>query len=138
MSLINEIRQTPAGYSGTWKEKRKGRYRFSVTVAQRKVFLSSRRLVYTARFRINEKKKEIIFSEMLKESSSGLLAASGFGFKTESYNTLSKARKGVIEEQSRLFGKDYTYCFDFSEIRGKIENIARTNGYLFTYKIFSS
>jgi len=136
MPLIDEIRQTLAGYSGTWKDKRKGRYLFSVTVAERKVFLSTRRLVYTARFRINEKKKEIIFSEMLKESSSGLLAASGFGFKTESYNTLSKARKGIIEEQSRLFGKDYTYCFDFSEIRGKIEKIARTNGYLFTCKIF--
>ncbi|HHB76284.1 MAG TPA: hypothetical protein ENK84_07050 [Desulfobulbus sp.] len=136
MPLIDEIKQTLAGYSGAWKEKRKGRYQFSYTVAERKVFLSTRRLVYTARFRINEKKKEIIFSEMLKESSSGLLAASGFGFKAESYNTLSRARKGIIEEQSRLFGRDYTYCFDFSEIRGKIEKIVRTNGYLFTYKIF--
>ncbi len=136
MPLIDEIKQTLAGYSGTWKEKRKKRYLFSVTVAERKVFLSIRRLVYTAGFRISDKKKEVIFHEMLKETGSGLLAATGFGFKTESYNTLSKARKGIIEEQSRLFGKDYTYRFDYAEIRSKVENVVTTNGYLFRYKIF--
>ncbi len=135
MPLITKIKQNLADYSGTWKEKRKGRYLFYVTIAERKVFLSRRRLVYRAKLRINDKKKEVIFQEMLKETSSGLLPATGYGFKTESYNTLNKERKGVIEEQSRLFGKDYTYRFDFSEIRSKIKGVVKENGYLFTYKL---
>jgi len=135
MPLITKIKQNLADYSGTWKEKRKGPYLFYVTIAERKVFLSRRRLVYKAKLRINDKKKEVIFQDMLKETSSGLLPATGYGFKTESYNTLNKARKGVIEEQSRLFGKDYSYRFDFSEIRRKIKGVVKANGYLFTYKL---
>ena len=44
--------------------------------------------------------------------------STGFGFKKETYNTFGKERTGSIEEQSKLFGKDYSYKFDFGTFRG--------------------
>ncbi len=84
------------------------------------------------------------FSEMLIEAGSGFTAggsydddaiSSGFGFKTESYNTFSGARKGTIEEQSNLFGKKYEYKFNYGEIRSKTEESAKSSGYIFEYQI---
>ncbi len=80
---------------------------------------------------------------MLVEAGSGLSTggdfdsgmSSGFGFKTESYNTFKGGRQGTIEEQSVLFGKDYSYQFDFKECRSMIEDIAGKAGYKFEYQI---
>jgi hypothetical protein len=61
----------------------------------------------------------------------------GFGFKTESYNTLNGPREGSIQEQSNLFGKKYEYLFDWGTVRRNIEEIANKNGYQFKYQITS-
>lgn len=141
MSIIDEFRKIASAVSAGISEKNGG-YSFEVLVAERKAFLSRKRLVYSARFQIDERNKEVIFSEMLKESGWGLSAGSldgetsaGFGFRKESYNTLSGAREGTIEEQSNLFGKKYEYKFDFGAIRRKFEAKAKETGYRFTYKI---
>ena len=80
---------------------------------------------------------------MLIEAGSGLSSGGGFdggmspgfGFKTESYNTMSGAREGNIEEQSNLFGKKFEYNFDYKDIRSKIEQVAKEAGYDFKYQI---
>ncbi len=117
-------------------KKKKGTCRFSFVVAERKVFLSRKRLTYAARYRVNEEKKEVVFSEMLRETSSGLFGGSGSSMSGYSVNTLSGARKGNISEQSRLFGRKYDYSFDFESVRDRFREIAEENGYGFVYKIF--
>jgi hypothetical protein len=139
MDFTNTIRQVLSSYSAVVKEK-KGLYTAEITIADRKAFLSRKKLVYIAKFRIDDSKKQMRFSEMLKETGFGLSGADidrspGFGFKKETYKTGSGPREGTITEQSRLFGKKYRYSFDFATIRTAIEEKAREAGYIFEYKI---
>lgn len=140
--MIEEIKKTVESYAGEWKEK-KNLWEFSATIAERKAFLSKKKLTYSAKMRIDDNEKTLKFSEMLVESGAGLCSsdsfdggvAVGFGFKTESYNTTRGAREGSIEEKSCLFGKKYEYKFDYKEIRSKIEEIAKRVGFKFEYRI---
>lgn len=134
MDLKEEIYDYAKKITASIKEK-KGIYSLSVIIAQRKVFLSTKKLEYQAQFRINEDAKEVIFTERLKESGAGMDA--GAGFKTETYNTFKKPREGSIHEQSELFGKSYTYTFDFHSIRSNIEEITKKYGFNFKYQITS-
>jgi len=61
----------------------------------------------------------------------------GFGFKKESYKTGTGPRGGSIKEQSELFGAQYSYTFDFSQVRASIEKLAIKAGYTFKYQITS-
>ncbi len=136
------IKKALAEYDDDWSEK-KGVYEFKSTIAERKVFLSKKKLTYSAKMRIDDNAKEILFSEMLIEAGSGFSSgggfdgemSTGFGFKTESYNTMSGAREGTIAESSTLFGKTYQYNFDYKEIRAKVEAVAESSGYSFKYQI---
>ncbi len=140
--IIDEIKKALEKYDGKWNEK-KGVWEFSAPIAERKAFLSKKKLTYTAKMRIDEGAKAVKFSEMLIEIGSGLSSgggfddgmSTGFGVKTESYNTLSGARQGTIEEQSNLFGKQYSYQFDYKEARVKAKEIAEKAGYKFEYQI---
>jgi hypothetical protein len=137
--LLDEVRKFVEGIPATLREKR-GVYSVELTVAERKVFLSKKRLTYSARFRIDEEKKELRFTEMLKESSSGVSGGEGgpgFGFKKERYKVGAGPREGSIEEQSELFGAQYSYAFDFSRVRAFIESAAADAGYAFRYQMTS-
>ena len=113
-------------------------------VAERKSFLSKKKLEYSASIKIDDDNKQVSFTEMLKESGSGLSSGGGyddgispgFGFKAGSYKTGPGGISGNIEEQSKLFGKDYTYSFDYANIRNSIKEIAEKNDYSFKYSIF--
>jgi hypothetical protein len=133
--LVDEIEKFVERIPATLKEKR-GVHSVEFTVAERRVFLSKKRLTYSAKFRVDEDKKELRFTEMLKESGSGASAGdSGFGFKKESYKTGAGPRQGSIEEQSKLFGAQYAYTFDFSKVRTFVESEAVKAGYAFRYQI---
>ncbi|MGC8777364.1 MAG: hypothetical protein ACP5Q4_01625 [Candidatus Caldatribacteriaceae bacterium] len=139
MSIKEKIQKFAQELSGVLKE-RKGLYELVIPIAERKAFLSRQKLEYIARFQVNEAEKKIVFTEILKESGAGLSGSDaetspGLSFKKETYNTLSGARGGNIEEQSRLLGKKYDYRFDFQKIRQAIEKIAGENGYGFEYKV---
>lgn len=108
---------------------------FAKTVAERKAFLSRKRLVYRANVRVDEAKREVHLSESLAESGLGLASESGVGFKTETYRTGRGPRDGGIAEQSKLFGKVYAYTFDHGAIRTVIETLARSHGYTVQYHI---
>ncbi len=136
MSLVDELKGLAEDWSATWQEKRGGRYILKKTLAERKVLLAKKKLVYTAAFRLKERKKELIFSERLTETSSGLTGMIGFSSETESWNTMSGARKGTIEQQSTLFGKRYDYTFDYARIREQVQEICQRHGYNFQYRIF--
>jgi hypothetical protein len=139
--LIEDIKTIIAAIPAQLKEK-KGLYSFEFTVAERKAFLSTKKLAYRANFRLDEAKKELLFSELLKESGSGISTGSndispGFGFKTETYKTGAGPRGGTLAEQSALFGKQYSYSFDYSKIRKDIEGLAENAGYNFKYRLTS-
>jgi hypothetical protein len=137
--LIDEIRRLAEGIPAALKEE-KGEYLLEVTVAERKAFLSRKSLIYSVRFRIDEEKKELRFTEMLRETGSGLSTGNvdttpGFGFRKETYKTGAGPREATIEEQSRLFGARYSYTFDFSRVRRAIEAEAMKAGCTFSYQI---
>lgn len=139
--MIEQIKQSLEKYSGTWKEKN-GVWEFNSVIAERKAFLSKKKLTYQAKMRIDSVANKINFSEMLIEAGSGLSSggfddemSSGFGFKAETYNTISGERKGNIEEQSNLLGKKFEYKFDYKEIRSNVESLAKEAGFTFEYQI---
>lgn len=118
-------------------------YTVEYVVAERKSFLSKKKLVYIAKYRIDEVKREVRFTEMLKQSGFGLSGSGsfdgspGFGFKKETYKTLGSAKEGTIEEQSTLFGKKYNYTFNFKTIREAVQEKVREAGFTFKYKMTS-
>jgi hypothetical protein len=140
--LIETIQTIAAAQELSLTEK-KGVYTLARVVAERKSFLCRKKLLYRARLRIVEEKKEVHFTELLKESGFGLSSGSvdtemspGFGFKKETYKTGLGPREGTIEEQSTLFGKQYTYTFDFCTVRKAVESAAQAAGYTFQWKFF--
>lgn len=141
-TIIDEIKKALKDHDGKWIEK-KGLWDFSTIIAERKSFLSKKKLTYALKCRVDDGTKTVKFSEMLFEAGSGISTggdfdsgmSSGFGFKKESYNTFSGSRQGTIEEQSNLFGKDFSYQFDYKVIRTKIKDIVENAGYTFEYQI---
>jgi len=144
MSLKDKITAYAKELDGDISDK-KDVYKLEVLIAERKAFLSKKKLRYIAKFRINDDAKEVKFTEMLAESGSGLSSggdfddgmgmSTGFGFKTEKFNTMHGGREGSIEEQSKLFGKDFSYNFDYKMVRAKFESLAKSEGYSFKYQI---
>jgi hypothetical protein len=139
MSVSDELKNLTVSLQMDVQEKN-GVFTLSKTVAERKAFLSNKKLTYTAKLAFDDEENILTFSERLKESGFGMSGDSeispGFGFKMERYKTGVGPREGTIEEQSTLFGKNYTYTFDFSKIRGLIEDKSSQLGYSFRYKIF--
>jgi len=142
MSLQENLKQVIAAIPAEVSEK-KGVFTVRHVVAERKSFLSRKKLVYIAKYRIDENKREVRFTEMLKETGFGLAGGSdfnnspGFGFKKETYKTGLGAREGGIEVQSNLLGKKYSYTFDFKTLRAALEKKTQDAGFAFTYQITS-
>jgi len=137
MPILEDIRQFVNLIPAELKENR-GLFEFSFVVAERKDFLARQKLEYQAKFRIDENQMIIKFTELLKESGSGISSTEmspGFGFKKETYKLGAGGREGTIEEQSNFFVKKYDYRFDFKNIRSKIEEKCLSAGYKFTYQI---
>jgi len=110
-------------------------FSFNKLIAERKVFLSTKKLECSGKVKIDETKKEVVFTEMLKESGSGLSMDSGFGFSATSYSSGMNGRSGTIEEQSTLFGKQYKFTFNYAETRKQVEEVCGKEGYKFNYSI---
>jgi hypothetical protein len=123
--------------------EKKGIINVEATIAERKAFLSKKKLTYSFQVKVNDEDKTVTFSEMLKEAGSGFSSgggfdsemSTGFGFKKESYNTMSGAREGSIEESSKLFGKTFEYNFDYAKVRKELETAAKDKGFKFEYQI---
>lgn len=132
-----------AGSIGAEIKEKKGVYTIRLTVAERKAFLSRKKLEYIAKYRVDEAARELCFTEMLKESGAGVSGGGddispGFGFKAETYKTGAGPREGTITEQSQYFGKQYSYNYDFSAIRTWVEQAATAAGYAFDYTVTSA
>jgi len=135
MSLKESLIEVSKSFPAEFKEQKDGSLILQFVIAERKVFLSKKKLTYKSKIRVNNEKKEITFFEMLSESNSGLSAGSGFEFKKETYGTKGKEREGGIEEISNLFGKNYQYSFDYKKIREAIKEEAKKIDYTFSVKL---
>jgi hypothetical protein len=128
---ISEIGNTLPGQPESQKD---GSIRIEAIIAERKSFLSKKKLTYICRYRIDESAREVRFFEMLKESGFGVSGGEGpsTGFIVkETYNTFKKERTGTIEEKNRLFGKDYSFRFDYARFREAIREAVEKAGYRF-------
>lgn len=135
MSLKEKFTEVGKSFPVEFKEQRDGSLMLKFVVAERKVFLSKKKLTYRCKLRINDEKREVTFFEMLSESNVGLSVGSGFEFKKETYGIKGKEREGGIEEMSRLFGKDYKYSFDYKKIREAIKKEAQDADYSLSVKL---
>lgn len=140
MALSDDIREMANSIGAELKEK-KGVFTLTLVVAERKALLSRKKLEYVAKFRVDDAARRLRFFEMLKETGSGLSAGSsddmspGFGFKAGTYGTGAGPREGSIVEQSNLFGRQYTYSFDWGTMRTWFEQAAQAYGYGFDYSL---
>ncbi len=132
MTLKERLTEISKSLPAEFKEQKDGSLILQFVVAERKVFLSKKKLTYRCRARVNDEKKKVTFFEILRESSVGLSGGAGVGFTKETYGVRGKEREGNIEEQSRLFGKDYKYSFDYKKIRETIKDEAEKVGYSFS------
>ena len=135
MLFRSELIKIGKSFPGGFKEQRDGSLVLKFVIAERKAFLSKKKLTYKSKVRVNDEKKEVTFFEMLSESSSGLSVGSGFEFKKETYGTKGKERDGGIEEMSNLFGKKYDYSFDYKKIREAIKDKTKKVEYSFSVKL---
>ncbi len=133
MSLEDELITASLAFPAPLQPQRDGSLAMEAPIAERKAFLSKRKLAYKCKLRVNEGPRSITFWEMLVEKGSGVSGsddtAPGFGFKKETYSTKGKELSGGIEEASRLFGKDYTYTWDYAAVRNAVRGAAEAAGY---------
>ena len=135
MSLKIELIKVSKSFPAEFKEQKDGSLFLQFVIAERKVFLSKKKLTYKCKARVNDEKKEVTFFEMLSKSNIGLSAGSGFEFKKETFGTKGKGREGGIEEMSNLFGKKYKYSFDYKKIREAIQGEVQKIGYSLSIKL---
>ena len=81
MLLKEELIKVSKSFPAEFKEQRDGSLILKFVIAERKAFLSKKKLTYKSKVRVNDEKKEVTFFEMLSESNSGLSAGSGFDYK---------------------------------------------------------
>lgn len=140
MATIGEALGSLAADLGADLDQKKGKYTLEKVLAERRAALSKKKLTYVARIEVDEKARTVAFSDMLKETGAGMGggdadASPGFGFKKETFRTGPTTRRGTIEEQSRLFGSNYDYRFDFGAVRARVEAIATGAGYRFEARL---
>jgi hypothetical protein len=141
MDLQAVIRERAKALTVELVPQKDGSLKLEKVVAERKSFLSKKKITYTCRLRVDDAERQVRFFEMLKESGFGVSTGGGddmspgFGFKKEVYGSSGKGRSGTVEEQSRLFGKDYSYTFDFGGFREAVRQAAEHAGYAFELKL---
>ncbi|GAB4114729.1 MAG: hypothetical protein Kow00103_08870 [Candidatus Caldatribacteriota bacterium] len=135
MSLKDDLMEVSKSFPVQFQEQKDGSLVLQFVIAERKVFLSKKKLTYKCKLRVNEEKKEVTFYETLNESSIGLSSDTGFSIKKETYGIKGKEREGGIEEISKLFGKSYNYTFDYKKIREAVKKEAEKKNYSFSIKL---
>jgi len=133
MSLQDDLITAGSVFPAPLQPQKDGSLAIEMLVAERKAFLSKRKLTYKCKLRVNDATRSVAFWEMLVEKGSGVSGgddmAPGFGFKKETYRTGGKELSGGIEEASSLFGKDFEFTWDYAVVRRMIRGVAEAAGY---------
>ena len=136
MPIQDDLIATSAASPVLLQPQKDGTLAGEAVLAERKAFLSKKKLTYRCKARADEATRTVRFWEMLVEKGSGVSSggddfAPGAGFSAGTYKTGGKERSGSIEEVSRLFGKDYDYTWDYAALRDSLRGVAEAGGYRF-------
>jgi hypothetical protein len=135
MPLQDDLIAAASAFPAPLQLQKDGSLAMEVLIAERKAFLSKRKLTYKCGLRVDDGARCVTFWEMLIERGSGVSGtddmAPGFGFKKEVYGTKGKERSGSIEEASSLFGKDYSYTWNYAAVRNAVRTAAEAAGSCF-------
>jgi hypothetical protein len=133
MPLQDDLIAASASLPARLSLQKDGSLAGEAVLAERKAFLSKKKLTYKCKARVDESARTVRFWEMLIEKGSGVSGgddmAPGFGFKKETYGIKGKERSGSIEEASSLFGKDFDYTWDYAAVRNTVRGVAEAAGY---------
>lgn len=140
--LTERLRNFCLNNNGKFEQKR-DKLICEFTIAERKAFLTRKKLVYKVNLKVDDIARKVDYSEMLKETGFGLSSSAGDdelspGFSFKAYKIkqgFGTPPEGKIIEKSYLFGQKYTYNFDYRELRDKIREIVSESGYQLEYKI---
>jgi hypothetical protein len=136
MSVQDDLIAAGATSPVSLQPQKDGTLAGEAVLAERKAFLSKKKLTYMCKARVDDGARTVRFWEMLVEKGSGVSSggddfAPGAGFSAGTYKTGGKERSGSIEEVSRLFGKDYDYVWDYAAVRDTLRGVAAAAGYGF-------
>ena len=134
MSLTDDLAAASGALPVRLEPQKDGSLAGEAVLAERKAFLSKKKLTYKCKARVDEGARVVRFWEMLIEKGSGVSSGGddfgpGGGFSAGTYKTGGKERSGSIETVSSLFGKDYSYQWDFAAVRTGLQQVAAAAGY---------
>ena len=133
MPLQDDLIAAGSAFPAPLQPQKDGSLAMETLVAERKAFLSKRKLTYKCKLRVDDAARYVRSGEMLIEKGSGVSGgddmAPGFGFKKETYSTKGKELSGNIEEASSLFGKDFDFDWDYAVVRRMVRGVAEAAGY---------
>ncbi len=134
MSLSDDLTAASAALPVRLSAKKDGSLKGEAVLAERKAFLSKKKLTYKCKARVDDATRTVRFWEMLLEKGSGISSGGddfgpGGGFSAGTYKTGGKELSGSIETASSLFGKDYSYQWDYAAVRTALQQVAAAAGY---------
>jgi hypothetical protein len=134
MALSDDLVAASGGLPVRLAAQKDGSLKGEAVLAERKAFLSKKKITYTCKARVDDASRTVRFWEMLVEKGSGMSSGMddvgpGIGFSAGTYKTGGKERSGTIEEASNLFGKDFDYQWDYAAVRTALQQVATAAGY---------
>jgi hypothetical protein len=135
------IRKVFHGRGATFTD-RDGVLAVEVPIAERRSLLSRRRLTYSARFRVDEQRRVVRFTEMLKEAGwglpgSGALGGPGLGVEVRTWKSGRAPREERIDAQARDLAGRFELSFDLGANRAAVRKALGDVGYALEYHVLS-
>ncbi|GAB1400277.1 hypothetical protein MASR2M79_11100 [Aminivibrio sp.] len=115
---------------------------FTSVISERKTLFSRQKLIFTASYMLDIEAGEVTYNETLEEQRTGLGAGqdgndtSGLTLKKWKTSSGPGGLEGLIDDQSALLKKKYTFGFDYREIRREVKQAVESNGYKYRYQIW--
>ena len=137
MDIEARLGEIARGLGASLGKGRKGVWTLEWLVAERKALLFRKKVTYLAKFRLDAEARELVFSEMVKETGAGAGEGSGPGmsFSKGTYKSGKGGREGQFEEQASLLGEKYKLSLDWGAVRRRFEQAATEAGWSFNYKV---
>ena len=107
---------------------------FTKILGERRLLFLRQRVVFEARFRVDEEKRELQVQEALWEKGVGFSLESGVGGQKEVYQ-LGRKREGNISARFSLLASRFQFSFDYTKFHQELENLAQKFGYTVRYRV---
>ena len=115
---------------------------FSSVLSERKTLFSLHKLIFTASYMLDIEAGEVTYNETLEEQRTGLGAgqdendSSGLTLKKWKTSSGPGGLEGLIDDQSALLKKKYTFAFDYRQLRSEVKKTVESSGYKYRYQIW--